>query len=353
VDNRILVGDCRELLKDIADSSVDAIVTDPPYFKVKREEWDNQWDKPTNFLQWLGGIADEWKRVLKPNGSLFCFASPRMTARVEVMLSERFNVLNCIRWDKSRLAGGGIYSRTCKEALRSFFPAYESIIFCEQEGADNSAKGEAGYAAQCDSLRGFVFEPLRNYLADEFRLLGWTAGRLNQICGTASMAGRHYTARSQWCLPTPEHYGRLQAAAEGRHLRREYEDLRREYEDLRREYEDLRREYEDLRRPFFVSKDVPYTDTWTFPTVGRYPGKHPCEKPQQLLRHVIRSATKPGALVLDTFAGTGSTGLACIAEGRAFLGLELSPVYAETARARINAAKTEPQLDLFGHELGS
>ena len=35
-----------------------------------------------------------------------------------------------------------------------------------------------------------------------------------------------------------------------------------------RPYEDLRLEYEDLRRPFSVSAEVPYTDVWTYPTVG-------------------------------------------------------------------------------------
>jgi len=42
-------GDCLEVMASMADNSVDAIVTDPPYFKVKGEEWDRQWDKPEAF----------------------------------------------------------------------------------------------------------------------------------------------------------------------------------------------------------------------------------------------------------------------------------------------------------------
>ena len=51
--NQVICGDCLEVLKDFPDNSVDAIVTDPPYFKVKKEWWDRQWDKPEGFLKWL------------------------------------------------------------------------------------------------------------------------------------------------------------------------------------------------------------------------------------------------------------------------------------------------------------
>ena len=46
-------GDCLEVMSSMADNSVDAVVTDPPYFKVKSEWWDRQWDKPAEFLAWL------------------------------------------------------------------------------------------------------------------------------------------------------------------------------------------------------------------------------------------------------------------------------------------------------------
>ena len=322
----LYLGDCRDVLPEL--EGVDAVVTDPPYFKVKGEAWDRQWDKPAAFVSWLGGIADEWLRLLKANGSLYCFASSRMAAHVEVELFRRFNVLNRIRWAKPKFATKAEMSD--KDALRAFFPASEEIVFCEHYGADNAAKGEAGYIAKCDELRGFVFEPLRMYLKTEFEALGWNADKLNEICGTASMAGRHYTARSQWCLPTAEHYAKLQEAANGH--------LRREYEDLRREYEDLRREYEDLRRPFFASADRPYTDTWTFDTVKPYPGKHPCEKPQDMLRHILKTSTRDGATVLDCFAGTASTGVACVKMNRRFIGIEMEPRYFDTACQRLEQA---------------
>ena len=51
---------------------------------------------------------------------------------------------------------------------------------------------------------------------------------------------------------------------------------------------------------------------------------HPAEKPLPLLERLILKSSEPGDLVLDCFAGSGSTGLACIRSGRAFLGFELN-----------------------------
>jgi len=86
-------GDCLDVLPTLPAASVDLILTDPPFFRVKSEAWDRQWATPAEFLAWLGRVADEWRRVLKPNGSLYCFASVAMSARVECMLAERFEWL--------------------------------------------------------------------------------------------------------------------------------------------------------------------------------------------------------------------------------------------------------------------
>jgi adenine-specific DNA-methyltransferase len=332
-------------MRGMADNSVDAIVTDPPYFKVKGEAWDRQWDKPTQFLAWLDTVAEQWQRLLKPNGSLYCFASPRMAGRVEVTVRKRFVVLNRIRWIKS----AGWHNKTRPEDLRSFLSPWEEVIFAEHYGADNIAKGEAGYAAKCDELRGFVFEPLRAYLDGERQRAGVTvrqvAEAFQQKSGSRTVTGMagHWFGHVQWVLPTQGNYEWLRELF---HLRGNWEEnaregfLRREYEDLRREYEDLRREYEDLRRPFSVTADVPYTDVWTFPTVQHYKGKHPCEKPLAMMEHIIRASTKPGAVVLDCFTGSGATGEACLNLGRQFVGIEKDATYAGQARRRLQVAST-------------
>lgn len=62
---------------------------------------------------------------------------------------------------------------------------------------------------------------------------------------------------------------------------------------------------------------------------------HPTVKPIAVMRYLVRLITPPGGLVLDPFCGSGTTGCAAVLEGARFVGLELSPEYAEIARARI------------------
>jgi site-specific DNA-methyltransferase (adenine-specific) len=62
---------------------------------------------------------------------------------------------------------------------------------------------------------------------------------------------------------------------------------------------------------------------------------HPTVKPIALMRWLVRLVTPPNGLVLDPFAGSGTTGLACKAEGFRFLGIEKEAAYAEIARKRL------------------
>jgi site-specific DNA-methyltransferase (adenine-specific) len=64
---------------------------------------------------------------------------------------------------------------------------------------------------------------------------------------------------------------------------------------------------------------------------------HPAEKPVALLRRLIGLLTPTGGLVVDPFCGSGSTGEAAIAEGRAFKGCELDPAYAAHSSERARA----------------
>jgi site-specific DNA-methyltransferase (adenine-specific) len=338
-------GEALATMRQMPDGCVHLILVDPPYFRVKGEAWDRQWDTAAGFLAWMGELADEWRRVLAPNGSIYVFASPQMGWGVEGVIRGRFDVLTNIRWVKEGRSRGA-----CKDDLRAYFPDSETIIFAEHRGADSMAMGESGYAAQCETLRGHVFEPLRAYLADEWARAGLTPRDLNEATGS-QMAG-HYLTTVQWALPTAEKYSQMQARANrdgDGHLRREYEDLRREYEDLRREYEDLRREYEDLRRPFTVSADVPYTDVWTYPTVAKYPGKHPCEKPREMIADMIRASSRPGDHVLDCFLGSGVTGEQAANLGRRFTGVEMGD-YVHAARRRIANAIGSPEAAAHANE---
>ena len=327
----IRIGDCREVMAGMAAASVDAVVTDPPYFKVKDDDWDHQWAKRSHFLEWMGDVADEWRRILKPNGSLYVFASPNHATAVENVLAERFRVLNRIIWRK----GEGIHRRQDRTTLRRYFPQTEHIIFAEQFESDGAAMSEAGYAAKCEQLRGQVFQPIWTYLRAEWQRAGLSFKEADKACGVAGMASGHYFGSHQFCLPTAEHYASLQAYAN-----------RNGGDFLGREYGDLRREYEDLRRPFNVEKPAPYTDVWDHDVVLNYRGKHPAEKPVALMRDIVAASTRPGDLVLDSFCGSGTTGVACAELGRRFLGIELDERWAARAQTRIQGATMQQRFDL-------
>jgi site-specific DNA-methyltransferase (adenine-specific) len=340
-DCTLYCGDSGEVLKTLQDNSVSLLLCDPPYFKVKNEAWDRQWDKPQHFLSWLSTIAEQWRRILKPNGSLYCFASPQMAARVEVMLSDYFNVVNHIVWNKSP-TGAGKHQQACKDAFRSYFPITERIIFCEQYGA----KGEAGYDSVCDELRGLVVKPLRNYFLSAFTKSGVSKEDIIQVFNSDGRYTSYESARvhasykigwgggHRWDLCDKKMYRELLKILP---LPRSYEEILKEYEELRKEYEELRKEYEELRRPFSVTKHDQYTDVWNFMPVSNYKGKHPCEKPQSLLQHIIKTSTKEGATVCDSFMGIGSCGKATKALGRKFIGIDQSEIYCKDAANRIKA----------------
>ena len=70
---------------------------------------------------------------------------------------------------------------------------------------------------------------------------------------------------------------------------------------------------------------------------------HMTAKPVDLLQHLIRIFSAPQALVLDSFAGSGSTGVAAVLEGRDFIGFEIEAEMASRAQERIKAALYEQQ----------
>ena len=318
----LMQGDCLERMKEIESGSVDMVLTDPPYFKVKNESWDRQWNKPEAFLSWLELCVVQWHRILKPNGSLYCFASPQMGSRVELRISKYFSINNNLVWSKPT----GRWKQAHKEGLRTFFPSTERIIFAEHYGADKI------FIDGCDKLKateltGFVFEPIRAYLDrlpcsyDEAgKALGWTSASIRH-CFTG---GDKF-----WRMPTEVKYNAISDSFPGIfHL---------EYEELTSWHRELKKEREFLRRPFNVTAKVPYTDVWTFDPVRAYAGKHPCEKPQDMLRHIINASTRQNAMVLDCFMGTGSTGIACHDLNRKFIGIELDDNYFKIAQERISA----------------
>ena len=66
---------------------------------------------------------------------------------------------------------------------------------------------------------------------------------------------------------------------------------------------------------------------------------HPTVKPVALMRWLVRLTCPPGAVVLDPFTGSGTTGIAALHEHRRFIGIERDAGYARIARARLRHAE--------------
>ncbi|HDL6876202.1 TPA: site-specific DNA-methyltransferase [Yersinia enterocolitica] len=322
--NKIINADSLCYIKTLPDNCIDLIATDPPYFRVKSCKWDNQWESESAYLVWLDELLAEFWRVLKPSGSLYMFCGSRLAADTEILVRGRFNVLNHIIWAKP----SGPWRRMHKEDLRSYFPATERIIFADHYAGPLMPKGST-YAAKCSALKQNVFRPLIDYFRLARASLGVSAKAIN--AATGRQMSSHWFSESQWQLPNAEQYAALQklfdqVAAE-KYLQgilsRPHHDLVEEYQTLNRQYSELCLEYESLRRPFAVTADVPYTDVWTYASVPYYPGKHPCEKPAELMAHIIRSSSRPGDVVADFFLGSGATLKAAIKLDRVGIGVEL------------------------------
>ena len=72
---------------------------------------------------------------------------------------------------------------------------------------------------------------------------------------------------------------------------------------------------------------------------------HPCSKPLSLMRQIIeRTSLHEGDTILDPFCGSGTTCVAAKILGRKYIGIEISPVYAEIARKRVEQAQYEERL---------
>jgi len=94
---------------------------------------------------------------------------------------------------------------------------------------------------------------------------------------------------------------------------------------------------DSLKKPGLQMRSV-----WQIGTPKPYEkkyGKHPTQKPLELLRRVVLSSTKKGDIILDPFSGSSTTGLAAVAHGRKFVGIDLEKSYLDLSIKRFNDLK--------------
>lgn len=316
-------GDSLELLKRLPDHCVTLILTDPPYHATKKGNiyGDTHFEEDRHYLEWMAQFSTEWRRVLKRNGSLFCFCDSSMAARLEVMFSREFNVLSHVVWTKPNEPGfDGWKGKMNKEALRQWYPHSERIIFAEP-------------AVEGNLHRSPFAEMLRRYRLQA----GLSQHELTGIIGAYGKVN-HGGAVSNW------------EAGRNTPSREQYEKMKEAILQTGK-VEDMP-DYEDAVRVFRMDGTKEFTDVWTFPSVRPYKGKHPAEKPSDMLEHAIEATTNAGDIVLDCFAGSGSTAMAAIKLGRRTVSMEIEPMWADRISERL-AAASAPSIETGSSRLKS
>ena len=299
-------GDAIVLLRDVPDQCVSLIFTDPPYHTTKKKNiyGDTRFSDDEQYLEWLRAYTAEWKRVLRPNGSLFCFCASEMSARLELVLAKEFNILSQIVWTKPNDPGfDGWKQKMKKEALRQWYAHTERIVFAEPACEGNLKRSPFG-----DFLK---------------RVRKQAELSTYDLCAAIGAFGRvnHGGSVSNWetgrNIPSREQYNKLCDAI------------------LATRKVNFMPPYENAVRPFVIDGRKEFTDVWTFPSVRPYKGKHPAEKPVSLVEHAIAATTFSGDIVLDCFAGSGSTALAALRLGRRSVSMEIDPKWVRAIVAKL------------------
>jgi site-specific DNA-methyltransferase (adenine-specific) len=290
-------GDAFKLLQEIPPRSVDAVVTDPPYGIGLRSA---PWDAVSSYESWAERWASECARVLKPGGHLLAFGAPRMVHRLAIGLEAGgLELRDQLIW----LYGSGVpKSRSYGGRASCLKPGYEPILMARAALAESVTSTDEEFGTgllEVDAARLAGGRWPCNVALSHTTSCG-PAG-----CTRACPAGmldrstpRSRPSRFYYCAKA----SRAEREAGCNHL--------------------------------------PRRSVAVYGSRTRRPRQntHPTVKPVALMRWLVRLGCPPSGLVLDPFAGSGSTGIACLAEGRRFIGLEREREYAAIARARLGHA---------------
>jgi len=380
------LGDCLDVMRGMADNSVDAIVTDPPY---ELGFMGNSWD--------ASGIANSvemWRealRVLKPGGHLLAFSGSRTYHRMTVAIEDAgFEIRDQIMWvygsgfPKSKNLDG-----TWEGWGTALKPAHEPIAVARKPlvgtvAANVLAFGTGalnidGCRVHSDDAQGGEYSVKRfapgasvnkdgNWRQDvefvgEMKPGRWPANLIHD--GSVEVLAAFPDAPGQQGDLTGHSKDRLSKGIFGDMKAARDAIARGDSGSAARFFYCAKASRAD-RNEGCTSSDVPAVATEATMRereIADWPARngnhHPTVKPTDLMAYLARLVTPPGGLVLDPFMGSGSTGKACMREGFRFIGIDMTPEYVEIARARIEhelaavtaaaeaAATPAPQRDLF------
>ena len=318
---------------NLADKSVQLIIADPPYYKVKGD-FDFVWKTFDDYLQDVERWAIECKRVLADNGTLYWYGDAKNIAYAQIIFDKHFNLLNSLVWENTNDHKQQIRFNT---DLRTFAPLTERLLMYSNE-VDKTGLQEI-------QNNQTLYKPIRDYFLEQKKNCNYTFKEINENCfGSASngggMASNILTSyKDGWTFPTQEKYEALQKIGL---CPKPYEELKAEYEELKAEYEELKAEYEELRRPF--NNERYYGDVIRIPNYETGNHEHDTPKPEKLTREIILISSRPNDLILVPFAGSGTECAMAIKENRNFIGFEINEKHVNYGNKRTDNIKAQPSL---------
>jgi site-specific DNA-methyltransferase (adenine-specific) len=327
-------ADCFDEIPKLQADSVDTVISDPPYgISINGLDWDRpsalnpQGSRKTSPAAALQLFSTRWAseclRVLKPGAYLAAFADPRSAHRLALGLEEAgFELRDILMWLHSQ----GIPAPSRRDAGRSpaLKPAYEPIVLARKPLAgtlDNNLTTYGTGALNVDACRvtatSCAGEGRSRSRVSTTPCSGGGGGRWPSDVLLSHGDGCTRNTCERDCpihLLGERHRFFYCAKAQRREREAGCEQLpRRTIQTF------------NLGRP----EELERAKTHLVANI------HPTVKPIDLMRWLVRLLTPSDGLVLDPFAGSGSTGAAAVLEGVRFHGIEREASYVPIARARI------------------
>lgn len=339
----VVHGDMRHVLAALEPASIDAVVCDPPYgLGFMGKAWDRDVPGPEFWAEAL--------RVLKPGGHLVAFGGTRTFHWLTVALEEAgFEIRDCLVW----LYGSGFpksldVSKAIDKAAGAEREADEytganhknKVYGRGMGGGQTLRRGDPATAAAA-ALQGWgtalkpAWEPI---ILARKPLAGTVAGNvLRHGTGALNVDGCRVETAETWnrggpTKPRDGGIGYASSSSSSSHPLGRWpanvclDEGAAEQLDAQSGATGQR---EPTARFFYTAKSSSGE--------RHYAGKnhHPTVKPVTLMRWLVRLVTPRGGLVVDPFCGSGSTGVAALAEGFRFLGIDLDEENCKLARRRI------------------
>jgi site-specific DNA-methyltransferase (adenine-specific) len=358
-------ADCRDAMRAMEADSIDAIVTDPPYgLSFMGKGWDHG----------VPGV-EFWRealRVTKPGGHLLAFGGTRTYHRLACAIEDAgWEVRDCLSW----LYGSGFpKSLDVSKAIDKAAGAERKVVGYQRltgTAAIGGDTGRASVAASGGSSVGAVkMSPLTAPATDAARQWqGWGTAlkpawepiilARKPIGGTvAANVLTHGTGalNIDGCRIPMSVNDAARIKGMGGFGKAGYE--RPKTHETFMQGTPLAAQstaHIDGRWPANVALDEAAAELLGEPSRFFYTAKasrsergeantHPTVKPIALMRWLVRLVCPPNGLVLDPFNGSGSTGVAALAEGMRYVGCEREAEYVEIARRRLESSHVQTEL---------